>query len=322
MGFLTLVAAGCEAQVGEDYEGEVLLTLQGNVKLDPETELLPKLAFYNDSDEAVEIIDTEVSGEFPAKFRLDVIRPPPDSALVQGEELAAVGMKGSAAVGFLVMLPPGHPSTIPRLASGRTGSCDAEGVCQVTDTACTEDGACRVRKLRCTERQCELFGTYGDPALKDAAGSSGGVRECLRVPYCYSVQLYCADDQTCYREFYDCDVSTIGEYDTVELSTVSECELLEETGDHMLSLDGIRTAGAGFLIFYVTEESPDSIFGPLKKGYNVVEVHKATHEEWMAQYACDSEDPHEPCGPELIERWRVVEDHTLTIDLGGPPLPF
>lgn len=104
---VALSGAACDALTGPDYPGESLLTLKGEV-----TEALE----VEDADDGVQVAivwvagnangalspvaeTTEVEGDFPASFSLDVYHPPEDSALVTFDNGARIG------IGFIVALP-------------------------------------------------------------------------------------------------------------------------------------------------------------------------------------------------------------------------
>jgi len=79
------------------------------------------------------------------------------------------------------------------------------------------------------------------------------------------------------------------------------------------------------LIFYLTEDNPDSPFGALKQGYNVIAIHPLTREQWQASTSCLSYDPESnsdnfdtSCVGEQ-SNFSVVDDHSLSIDLGAAP---
>jgi len=76
---------GCDAQAGEPYRGEPLLTMWGSVELALEVEnedaLVPTLAFRGDND-TLYLAEADVEGAFPAEFTLNVYEPPPEGALV------------------------------------------------------------------------------------------------------------------------------------------------------------------------------------------------------------------------------------------------
>src|SRR5688572_22620793 len=98
---------GCDAQVDGEYTGEALFSLQGRVVVREDagdTDLVPRIAF-SEGDTTV-LIGGRVTGEFPAKFRLDITQPPPRTAIFSAVEA------GRAAIGFLVLVPEDYPERV------------------------------------------------------------------------------------------------------------------------------------------------------------------------------------------------------------------
>jgi len=331
--------AACGSQATDDYQGEVLLTIEGNVNVDTSTDLELKLAFYNRDKSAVKVMAGHVSGEFPAKFRFEVTDPPPDDTLldVEGE----FGMRGELAMGFLVLLPPNHASSIPRLEDlGGLEPCEGEdddGCRIVEECPLTADGSLdceqpRQRKYSCSQRPCELFASDGDPALGESPPSTTmSMSTGILVPYCYSTSFFCSSIEECYREYYQCDISQIDNYDRLEqdenmVPYIEDCELIEESGAPLFGISDITSAGAGYVIFYVTEDNPETPFGALKQGYNVIAINPLTPEQWQASTSCLGYDPDSgldnfdmSCIGDEQSNWSVVDDHSLSIDLGAVP---
>lgn len=74
------LCAGCESQVGEGYEGEAILTLEGSVELGEGevADQVPVLAFSTPDFNAFLLVEARVEGEYPARFRMSVFEPPPE----------------------------------------------------------------------------------------------------------------------------------------------------------------------------------------------------------------------------------------------------
>ena len=85
LGVPVLVGAlACESQVGEDYEGEVQLSIEGTVHTD-DSGLEPRLAFR--AGDGLALVEGEVTGSFPSQFRFDVTKPPPEDTLHSDESI-------------------------------------------------------------------------------------------------------------------------------------------------------------------------------------------------------------------------------------------
>ena len=80
------ILGACDPQVGEDYKGEPLVSLHGEVVNQLDGSIGPldaSLVWLNASGEPDTTIgdSVPVTGDFPAGFRLDVYRPPDEAAL-------------------------------------------------------------------------------------------------------------------------------------------------------------------------------------------------------------------------------------------------
>jgi hypothetical protein len=308
---LALAGAGCDAQVRPGYTGEVQFSLQGSVELAPDTTLVPAFAFEKREGqtvygpEAVEVVDGQLSGVFPSKFRLDMSSPPPDATLSPFMG-AVLGGQGSAAYGIIVMLPANHPQQIPRAkveeAMGPpsspallpTGELDPNWVptdpslVGRTFTNCASDGHCRVRKTRCSQSPCELYasaGTAPDPAALDATtGGGGGCGPGL--PYCYGSTSVCSL-AGCHQDFYQCDLDNLGPYDQANGEHFTLCQLTEESGDvSLLAIQDLRTVATEYAILFSTVEISQSPVGDVKRGYNLMRLASPSRADWVAIRTC------------------------------------
>jgi hypothetical protein len=306
-----LTGVGCDAQVGTGYTGEVQFSLQGNVEVGSDTALVPAFAFEKrggltvDGPEAVEVVDGNLSGVFPSKFRLDLTSPPPDAALSPFMG-AVLGGQGRAAYGIIVMLPANHPQQIPQATVADsmspppspvllpTGEPDPNWVPTPpsmvgrTFTNCAGDGRCRVRKTRCSESPCELFasaGTVPDPSALDAtAGGGGGCGAGL--PYCYGATSVCSL-AGCHQDFYQCDLDTLGPYDRANGEHFTLCQLTEDSGDpSLLAIQDLRTVATEYAILFSSVAIPNSVVGDVKRGYNLMRLESPSRADWVAIRTC------------------------------------
>ena len=89
---LVALATGCDARTSSDYQGEVLVTLHGEVRLEDsspppsdEIELFYRnyTGLLGDAGTAdfLFLERVRVAGEYPAAFRIELFEPPPEEAL-------------------------------------------------------------------------------------------------------------------------------------------------------------------------------------------------------------------------------------------------
>lgn len=335
---------GCEAQASDEYGGEPLLSLQGTVLLTKDqvnSNLVPRLAFR--AAESVVLVDGEVTGEFPAKFRFEVIQPPPREAFFETSDGTKV------ASGFLVMVPPDFPKRIPSyfIPENLEQTCSEDGTrCTNTFRECDADNRCRETVEECVERPCELVEHLGDTPLDPETTGDWG-------------HLFC-DGRTCGTassssdasgnwviDFYHCDPgpgehspnSTVSTGGTMEL-----CSVLSQSGDtSLLSFADLQTVAVEYAVFYTAHDDPAT---GLARGYHL--FRQPTREQWEAQLKCevdaeakalaqyneDNGTNHSPYDTEVEEvRENAAEvecahldggsieqplDQDLTIELGNP----
>ena len=305
-----LAGIGCDAQVGKAYTGEVQFSLQGNVELDPDSKLVPALAFEKagnytiDGPEALEVVDGELSGVFPSKFRLDMTRPPPEDAMSRLGG-ALLGGTGSAAYGVIVMLPADHPTHIPRATVEEIlgppslpgtlpdGTLDPASIptppalVQEVFTNCSSDGRCRVRKTSCSQSDCTLFASAGTPTPPDTSQLESGAEACgAGFTYCYGATSWCTL-AGCHQNFYQCDQTSLGPYDRADGQRITSCQLVEESGDtSLVAILDLKSAATEFAVLYSTVDAPNSLLGDVKRGYNLMALPSLTREAWMAIQTC------------------------------------
>lgn len=84
---LSAFPAGCDSQAPPDYRGEPLGTIRGTIidasSNPPEAPQVVLLWHHEDEEDrdAPVGVETQVSGDFPASFRLDLFEPPPEDTL-------------------------------------------------------------------------------------------------------------------------------------------------------------------------------------------------------------------------------------------------
>jgi len=187
----SLGLAACDAQAPTDYVGESLLSLQGSVQLDPQTDtraLQPALAFWSEESRALHIVDVDVRGEFPNRFELGVYAPPPDDSFVMwkgGHET------GRFAFGFVTAAPADHPEYAPMVSSSSSATCEDTG-CDEQRSYCIGQGdamQCYMETLRCPfagadAQDCDTLSREGDPRIANEPWSTlAGLSENYVVLY-------------------------------------------------------------------------------------------------------------------------------------------
>lgn len=179
---LVAIGLGCDAQTGDQYRGEPLLTMSGSVQLalevDNQDQLMPALAFRGqDGDSRMFVVDADVQGHFPAEFTLNVYEPPPEGAIQTLE--AHYEQRPRVAIGYITAVTPETPRTFRYGTSessfGSGCAVDAEGgtpPCPTTHQWCNSDQtACYTEVVTCPAsdsppEDCTVVAD-GDPALKN-----------------------------------------------------------------------------------------------------------------------------------------------------------
>lgn len=118
-----LLSIACDAQVPMDYEGEALFRLQGSV-ISTDAPLGPDptaaILWVNTGNSVSVLSPVAVRGDFPAKFVLTALEPPPDIALTS---LAWLGFEASLATGQIVVADragaPFYPKVLGESLEGR-----------------------------------------------------------------------------------------------------------------------------------------------------------------------------------------------------------
>lgn len=178
LAIMGVCAAGCDAQTGDAYRGEPLLTMTGSVELalevENEGELMPALAFRGLNDDMY-VVEADVTGQFPAEFTLNVYEPPPEAAIYSLPDYHDA--RPRVAIGYITAITDDTPAMF-RYSSSQTGGnrCwldEATGLqsCERTQTWCTDDeSVCYSEITTCpdVENQPDECTTRseGDPELR------------------------------------------------------------------------------------------------------------------------------------------------------------
>lgn len=290
IGTLTFAATlGCEAQVNDEYAGEPLLSLRGNVVVSTDqvdNDAVPHIAFVDFHAKSIVLLDGEVSGEFPAKFRFDVTQPPPEETLAEYPEL---GFNSGVAIGRLVLSPANGDE---RMASDLVTEIYQDGDCTEADSQCirvertcseSDPGRCRERTLECKQRACEPVEEWGDSALGSTTVSRA--TDFCDAESCYVLQSACDDENACHSDVRSCDFVQHDGWEAMGDDPTILCRVSSESGDTSLTDYADLLTATNYAIVYVTDDNPDTVYGSLKRGYNLV-AGPASRDEWLASEKC------------------------------------
>ncbi|HET6336760.1 MAG TPA: hypothetical protein VFG30_26230 [Polyangiales bacterium] len=128
----TLVLASCAAQATTDYQGDPLFSMKGRVELPltaADAQLTPAVAFGTGTFDEIRFMPTEVVGEFPANFQVDLYTPPP-SAILGSFASEDIPDEPRHAVGYITAVTPDHLTTLyyaSVLTGGSDETCDDAG---------------------------------------------------------------------------------------------------------------------------------------------------------------------------------------------------
>jgi hypothetical protein len=207
-----MASVACGSVAGTDHKGNSLLQITGSVRMDNEdapADLVPALAFASENDFLVQ--DVDVSGEFPARFTLNVYEPPPP------ETFHADSRRPEIAYAYLTAVPPRHESKIliPR-QTDTLGDVPCDGLPAEASTKwCTSERECYEERMSCTcpvpadeldpgeLPTCgEAFETSGDPVIKDPWSKFGGVSQNYVVIYVPEASLATLNEEPFFSQDY------------------------------------------------------------------------------------------------------------------------
>jgi hypothetical protein len=283
-GGVVLVMSACDAQVGPEYAGEPLMSLRGQVVLAGENvaDVTPVIAFNTETGYAV--VNAEVSGEFPAEFRLDVVEPPPPDALYDYTEGT-----GRIAYGILAVASRDHSERIPHLSSQEEEVCsEDEQTCTRKVQKCTSDGDCFTRTLSCSNELCPLVYESGDARVAQDHDTSFTEIAHNLGDVAYGVSELCNAEFGCYRTIRRCDVASAGPHSFAwSDGSIDRCELVSETADSgKLLADILEHVAIGYVVVYLTHAHEVPGFGLLGSGYHLIQSLKVSDEAWLSRVNC------------------------------------
>lgn len=109
------IVAGCGSQKDEDYNGEPLAQIHGDVQAAsaaPPVDADVALAWTNfvGSPDVTQAVAATVRGSFPAKFEIDVFEPPPRASINDLRDEGVAGKERPFAVASIVALRTDNPT--------------------------------------------------------------------------------------------------------------------------------------------------------------------------------------------------------------------
>jgi len=309
-----LVLAGCEAQVGDGYRGEVLLSLQGSVVLNGQSaaDQVPVLAFLRSSGFA--LLDAHVEGEFPSRFRMEIFEAPPESALLDPTT--------GTATGFLTVVPKDHPKEIPGVAASGLGSCNPdETICTNHLDICSTTGICMQRDLTCNQEECPVVGDTEIPPDELASGARFSGYGEAGDTHSLTVEVVCDAAQLCHRVFRKCGPPN-AYTPLAEFGHQQTCDVVSESGDARIKLyESVLQSAVGYDIVYAPAAVATSVYGPIPAGYSLFRtVEPDSDQAWIDSLDCkfdrllDATDT-TTCPPG-VHKELVSPDEELTLRLG------
>ena len=307
-----VLCGGCESQVGEEYRGEPILTLQGSVELEKgaASDQVPVLAFPATDGKGYLLVDSRVEGEYPAHFRLSVFDPPPKNVFTQPD---------GTAIGFLTVVPKDHPSEVPEVVGVNKGALNDDGTATFERDVCTADDICLHRVLSCTMQQCPIIGETGKAISADEVTKYGEAGEASRE-HLVEYEESCNAQRECHRVFRKCDLPTAYVPDlllAVPHSTAT-CDVTSESGDARIkTYEALLKSALGYSVIYANHALPDAPGGPLVAGYNVFKtVEPETDQAWIDSIVCALDMPTSKACPTGVHLEPVSAEEQLRLRIG------
>jgi hypothetical protein len=306
-------AVACDSQVGTGYTGESMLSLHGSVTLaDPNaTDLVPVLAFL-DSDGTNNLyflVDTNVQGQFPLGFSMDVTSPPPAThKLTKSDGSPLSTFKGEMALGYIAAVPRQHPATLPAFIAGTfpdgqgpTGTgpwTGEENLCPGLKISIVDSCPGIHQSLACKPASCPLVTELPvTPAFAAALGPVNFLTPSMFWMFAgptgiLPTRTTCSADQTCYTDVYSCDPPGPSEKTLYTLDGIAAtCSILDVQVDPPFKgNDQPMNAASAVGVMYLTEENTIPGLGTMGPGYVLIEtLAQATNEEEAAMRLCQRE---------------------------------
>jgi hypothetical protein len=286
--------AGCGFVAGPEYTGEVGLELRGRIlSLDDEQEhLVPALGFLG--EDALQIVDGEVTGEFPKQFVLRVDEAPREEALLSrnldGSPFPP-GTPEKLGIALLILVardhsPVGAPSwqASPTTITRESTEPDPEtGEFTRTDTECSTDGAdCQTSVYACTMDECETL--FERRAEKTREGSRAG-SECVRGD-CLLYADSCINN-TCDLTVKHCVLTEDGSRATAE--QVEQCTLVHRKGEVLHDSSRTQLFSRDLHVVFASEDGTwDG--ETVERGYNVFQAAREVDLDLrLAKLVCELE---------------------------------
>jgi hypothetical protein len=290
--FILALGTGCDAQVGEGYEGEPLLSLKGTVVLrdaEAREDMVPTLVpfFPYENEYTFPVIDGEVTGDFPAKFRFDVMTPPPERSILPMHDYSGK-LLGHGTIASLAMLPRNHSGL---LAGESHELCpDTEATCIENSYACVGE-RCRTTTYECVrEDPCESLGSVGNAVDGQELGPMEAV---ISGDTLYLAQTSCTRGGECLSELKSCRLGPASSLNPSFDLPVKNCTQVADMGDPtVVSTRSYQSFARNFIVFYAVE-GYEFDGHRLKSGYNLIEILPMTPEIFQQRMLCRTSAPFE-----------------------------
>jgi hypothetical protein len=196
LALLTLALAGAtvgcgDPQADDGYVGEPLLSIKGSIVAASEAtlagDIVPAIgwtvAVERGDFEHIRVQETEVRGEFPSGFTMNIVSPPP------GDNPRAQPVKGHESepvvqMGYIIALPEEHPDEI--VVGYERGAIEEECTEDESGTTCVSQhcdyyGECFTQRCHWETEECTLV--EGDLAVAAGLGLAKGIVDNYGVIY-------------------------------------------------------------------------------------------------------------------------------------------
>lgn len=184
---------GCgDPQADDSYVGEPLLSIQGSIRTTSDRSLtgdiVPALAWAVDVDqgdfEHVVVQETEVRGEFPNSFTMNLVSPPPAEALYL-DPIKGFESEPAVYYGYILAVPAAHDQKLvlgyERSPVEEECDLDENGHGECVSTYCDYYDQCFTERCQRPGWECTL--TEGEPEVRAGLGKAAGFVEDYAVIY-------------------------------------------------------------------------------------------------------------------------------------------
>lgn len=298
---LTVLVA-CQAEVGEDYTGEVMLSVEGSVVAGPDVDPdhVLALGFWGVEDNQVHLVPGETTGEFPSQFRFEVTTAPPEEAL------STRLYPEPSVVGTLLVVPKNHPLKYPAFyhapqflnpGSEETYTVDLPHCTHTEDLL--DEGDCVHENFSCQAHDCRLDFESGTPNMLDVEGHDTRPRQAINDDGEECTFTHHCNVAGCGRRVWCCDLPEAGPNEVVQVhddgTRYATCQSNGFSGASELVELATYSQFVDFNthIWYFADDHPaDSEFPgdpAIEKGYTVYPPNPIVPGEYLAWLHCEAD---------------------------------